>query len=293
VAGISTFEPQRRVARFGPLIFAVTFLVIFLAQYRALIVSTALTIVAIVLMLRYASGKGVLVGAAIILAFMTGLGYVATRFPEFRILPTIEAIRDDPGSFVRSRLAPASDVASLYGDDPRFVATGTGPGTFSSRAWRTFAEVGDPASAEGAAQPYAAALTGGEPYRTDVSDRYVVPRLKTATAVLGSIALSSPFSSYVALLAEVGVIGFVLMVAIYARATLESWRIADLSIRTQNTGDPLPALALATFVAFLLLVQMAVLENWWEVARVTVPSWIMLAVCTKEFAARRRVPDPV
>ena len=291
VAGISVFEPQRRVARFAPLIFGATFLVIFLAQYRALLVSTVLTLIVIVLMLRYASGKGVLVAAAIVLTFAVGLGYVSTRLPELKFLPTIEAISSDPGSFVTARFAPANDVASLYGDDTAFIATGTGPGTFSSRAWRTFAEVGDAASAEGAAQPYASALTGGEAYHTDVSDRYVVPRASTARAVLGSTALTSPFSSYIALLAEVGVIGFVLMLTIYARATLHSWNVANLMVRTRPSADPLPALAMATFVAFLLLLQLAFLENWWEVARVTVPSWMMLAVCTKEFAARTRRLD--
>jgi transcriptional regulator with XRE-family HTH domain len=285
VAGIATFEPERWIARFAPLIFGATFLVIFLAQYRALVVATALVIVAIALVLRHASGKGLLVGGAVVLAFAAGLGYVTAYFPELKFAPTLRALRSDPTLFVEERLAPVEDVASLYGDNPRFVVTGTGPGTFSSRAWRTFAEVGDPASAEGAAQPYAAKLTGGEPYRSDVADQYVVPRMRTARAVLGSTALTSPFSSYVALLAEVGLIGFVLMVAIYLRALVASWRTANLSIRSLPRGDPLPSLALATFIAFLLLVNMALLENWWEVARVTVPSWMLLAVCAKEFAA--------
>jgi transcriptional regulator with XRE-family HTH domain len=288
VAGIATFEPERRIARFAPVIFGATFLVTFLAQYRALVVATALVIVAIGLVLRHASGKGLLVGGAVVLAFAAGLAYVTAYFPEFKFAPTLRALRSDPTLFVEERLAPVEDVASLYGDNPQFVVTGTGPGTFSSRAWRTFAEVGDPASAEGAAQPYAAKLTGGEPYRTDVSDEYVVPRMRTSRAVLGSTALTSPFSSYVALLAEVGLIGFVLLVSIYLRALVASWRTASLSIQALPRGDPLPGLALATFIAFLLLVNMAILENWWEVARVTVPSWMMLAVCTKEFAVRAR-----
>jgi len=290
VAGIATVEPRRPSARGAPLIFGATFVVIFLAQYRALLVATAVVIVVVALMLRRESGKGVLVGGAVVLAFAAGLGYVATHFPEFKFAPTIRALQADPGSFVEGRLAPAKDIASLYADDPRFVVTGTGPGTYSSRAWRTFAEVGDPSSAEGAAQPYAAKLTGGKPYRTDVSDRYIAPRLKNAKAqaFLGSTALGSPFSSYYALLAEVGVLGFVVMTTIYLRALLASWRIANVSLKARPREDPIPALALATFVAFLLLIQMGMLDNWWEVARVTVPSWIMLAVCTKEDAARRR-----
>jgi DNA-binding XRE family transcriptional regulator len=286
VAGISTFETGRLVARLAPLLFGATFVVIFLAQYRALLVSTALTILLIGLILGIARGKGFLVGAAIMTAFIAGLGYVSVKYPKFKFGPTVAAVRDDPTSFVTARLAPGRDVISLYGDNPLFITTGTGPGTYSSRAWRTFAQVSRPSGSEGAAQPYAAAVTGGQDYHTDVSDRYVVPRLETAPIVLGSPALTSPFSSYLALLAEVGVIGFALMLGIYLRALLDCGRLAHTSIRSSTSRDPLPALALATTVAFFLLVQMAFLENWWEVARVTIPSWMLLAVCAKELGAR-------
>jgi O-antigen ligase len=119
-----------------------------------------------------------------------------------------------------------------------------------------------------------------------VSDRYVTPRLESAPAVLGSNAVNSPFSSYLTLLAEVGVVGFVLIVGMYFGALLHAGRTALGTMRRATRTDPLPALALATTVAFFLLVQMAFLENWWETARATVPSWMMLAVCLKEYAAR-------
>lgn len=286
VAGISTFETGRRVGQFAPLLFAATFLVIFLAQYRALLIATALTILLIGLMLS-SRGKGFLIGAAVIVAFVAALGYISEKYPRYQFAPTIQAVRDDPALFVTARLAPGRDVIALYGDNPVFVTVGTGPGTYSSRAWRTFAEVGSASSSEGAAQPYATALTGGKSYQTDVADQYVLPRLKTAPVVLGSHAVTSPFSSYLALLAEVGLIGFLLMVAIYFRALLHAGRVTMRSIQTASGRDALPAIALATTVSFFLLVQMAFLENWWETARATIPSWMLLAVCTKEFAARQ------
>ena len=39
-------------------------------------------------------------------------------------------------------------------------------------------------------------------------------------------------------------------------------------------------------MAFVTLVQMALLENWLEVTRVTFIAWAMLAVCLKEFDSR-------
>ena len=292
VAGIFTFETGRPAARFALLLLGATFLVIFLAQYRALLVFTALAVLLIGFMLSVARGRGFVIGAAIVMAAIAALGYVSAKYPTFKFAPTIEAVREDPTSFVTARFAPGRDVISLYGDNPLFVTTGTGPGTYSSRAWRTFAEVGKLSASEGAAQPYASALTGGRAYHTDVSDRYVIPRWETAPVVLGSHAVTSPFSSYLALLAEVGVIGFVLMVVIYLRALFESGRLTFASMRSARTQDPLPALALATTVAFFLLLQVAFLENWWEVARATVPSWMMLAICAKEFGARSRSREP-
>jgi hypothetical protein len=55
-------------------------------------------------------------------------------------------------------------------------------------------------------------------------------------------------------------------------------------------SDPLPALAIACTIAFVVLVQMAFLENWLEVVRVTIPAWVLLAVVLKEYGARSRTP---
>jgi hypothetical protein len=48
----------------------------------------------------------------------------------------------------------------------------------------------------------------------------------------------------------------------------------------------LPALALACTAAFFVLLQMGILQSWLEVTRITFPSWILLAVITKEFQSR-------
>ena len=56
-------------------------------------------------------------------------------------------------------------------------------------------------------------------------------------------------------------------------------------LRVPSPDDSLPSLALATMIAFLTLVQMAFLENWFEVTRITFVAWAMLAVVLKEFGA--------
>ena len=81
VAGIATFEPRRSMARFAPLVFGLTFLVIFLAQYRALLVSTALTVVYVSLLLGSQRGKGIVIGSVAAVALVAGLGYVSASTP--------------------------------------------------------------------------------------------------------------------------------------------------------------------------------------------------------------------
>lgn len=284
VAGIFTHEKGRTAARFAPLLIGGTLVTIFLAQYRALLVTAAVTVILIAVLLGW-NVRAVVTALLVAGSFVIALNYVASRFPILNFFPTITTLQERPEFFVSKRLEATRSVNELYGDEVRAVLTGTGPGTFSSRGWQTFALSTSP-SRSNVQGRYALALTGGRAYQTDVSEEYVASRLRQSAAVLGSRALTSPFSSYLSLLAEVGVFGFALVVAIYLRATTSAARIAMSALRRPRRGDPLPALALACAVAFTVLVQMAFLDNWLEVTRVTFPAWILLAVVTKELGAR-------
>jgi hypothetical protein len=286
VAGIATFEPRSRVARLAPLLIGTCFVVIFLAQYRALLITTGLSAVAVGFLLR-SRGRGVLVGSFVVLACVGALMYVASRFPLTKLEPTVVALRHQPTTFTSARLGAADDVVKLYGDNPRFMITGTGPGTYSSRAWRTFALIYNTSRTD-TAGPYVSALTGGRGYRTDVSNKYVLPRYQHSKAIFGSKLLAAPFSSYLALLAEVGIGGFLLMVGLYVGALLRASRLLQSAIRAAVPDDPLPAVLLACVIGFFVLLQIAVLENWWEATRVTFPVWMLLAIGEKELKGRTR-----
>jgi transcriptional regulator with XRE-family HTH domain len=283
VAGIATFEPKRRTARLAPVLIGASFVVIFLAQYRALLITTALSALAVGFLLR-SRGRGLIIGTFVVVALIGALAYVSSRFPVTKYEPAVVALRTQPTTFTSARLGAAGDVVKLYGDDPRFIVTGTGPGTYSSRAWRTFALLYNTSRTD-TSGPYVSALTGGA-YRTDVSTRYVLPRYAHAEAIFGSKVLSAPFSSYLALLAEVGVGGFILIVGLYVGALLRAGRLLQTAIRKAVPGDPLPAVLLACVIGFFVLLQMAVLENWWEATRVTFPVWMLLAIGQKELEAR-------
>jgi transcriptional regulator with XRE-family HTH domain len=281
LAGIFTFERQRLSARFALPLFAAILATIFLAQYRALLVTTALTVLFIGLLLG-ARGRGIVAVTVVAASFGVSLAYVAQHFPLLRFGATLSVLRHNPSFYVSKRLKAADSVVNLYDDNPRFIFTGTGPGTFSSRAWQTFANVNS-TSRSNVQGRYITAISGGGAYHTDVSDKYVVP-LERAPAISGTRALTSPFSSYVSLLAEVGVVGFAAMVGIYLAATGYAIRMAVRRVKTAKPGDPLPALMIAAAAGFFILLQMGFLDNWLEVTRVTFVVWMLLGVASKELA---------
>jgi transcriptional regulator with XRE-family HTH domain len=283
VAGIFTFEKHRLTARFAVPIFGGILTAILLAQYRALLVTTALTVLLIGLLLG-TRGRGIVAATVVAVSFAVSLSYVAHHLPVLKFAPTLETLRQNPSFYASKRLEAADSVLNLYAHQPSFILTGSGPGTFSSRAWHTFAQA-DSKSASNVQGRYVNSLTGGRIYHTDVSDKYVVPT-ESRAAIGGSRALTSPFSSYLSLLAEVGLPGFLLMVAVYLVATGTAINLTFRTRRRPVPGDPLPALALACAIGFLVLLQMGLLENWLEVTRITFPAWMLLGVTSKEFASR-------
>jgi hypothetical protein len=283
LAGIFALEPERRVTRFVPFLVLAIFAVILLAQYRALLATTvvAMLVVSVFLGTHF---RGVLASIFALLAFVLAFSYVAPSFPVLRLETTATTLTQRPSAYAAERYEATRPVAGLYRDYPLAVAVGSGPGTFSSRAWQTFANAASTSSSN-VQGGYAQTLTGGV-YETDVSERYVTPQLREGAVIEGSRALSSPYSSYLGLAAEVGLLGLAIMVGLYIAALLRSSRLARQEIADAIPGDPVPALALATTIGLLTLLQMAFLENWLEVTRVTFIVWAMFAVVTKELDSR-------
>lgn len=286
LAGIYVVEKKRLAARLAPALLGLTLGAILLAQYRALLVTTAVSILLIGILLG-SRGRGLLVGLFIFASFVFGVSYVASNYPGLKFASTIATLGERPGYYISEKLRSSATFVRLYDDEPLAILTGTGPGTFSSRGWQTFANAGS-ASQSNVAGRYVSAVTGGNAYRTDVSDEYVQPQLRGGAVIEGSRALTTPYSSYSSLLAEVGLLGFLLMVGIYVRALAYAWSGTVRELKNSQRGDPLPALLLASTIAFSVLLQMAFLENWLEVTRVTFIAWALLAVTVKEVHSRNQ-----
>jgi transcriptional regulator with XRE-family HTH domain len=285
LAGIFTFERKRLAARLAPVLILLTLVAILLAQYRALLATVAISVLLAAAFLS-TRGRGLVAGLLVALAFLGALSYVVSRLPNLNFASTVATYQQRPGFYVSKKLSVFHTIAKLYNDDPRFIVTGTGPGTFSSRAFQTFAHANS-ASRSNVQGRYVKMLTGGKAYSTDVSEKYVAAPFRNSAVIEGSYQLDSPYFTYLALLAEVGVPGFLAVVVIYLMATSRGLTLTIRNLRVARAGDPLPALLIATSISFIALLQMGFLDNWFETTRATFLVWTMLAVTTKELSARQ------
>jgi transcriptional regulator with XRE-family HTH domain len=283
VAGIYVNEPRRLTARIAPFLIAAALVMSVLAQYRALLPTMASSLLlAAVILVPFSGRRGLIAGLMGMAALIVTLAVAAQQLPYLKLAPTFA---ENPVTLASDRLKVTDQLTKLYSDTPRFMITGTGPGTYSSRGWQAFA-TSQSTSRANVVGPYALALTGGTEYHTDVSDKYVLPLLRDQPVVAGSTAVSSPYSSYISVSAELGLLGGVLFAALYIGAFVAALRRTLRVGRSAAPGDPLPALLLATTIAFFALIQMGVLQDWLEVTRITFLAWIMFAITTKELDAR-------
>ena len=136
LAGIYTYERQRPVARFAPLLIMLSLATIVLAQYRALLVTTGLCLLLTAVILGARRSRGLIAAGIAMLAFMAALAFGAANVADPEARPDAQS---GSGLIASQRLEIAGQVERLYNDEPQYIVTGTGPGTFSSRGWQTFA----------------------------------------------------------------------------------------------------------------------------------------------------------
>jgi hypothetical protein len=272
-------------ARAGLILIGPCVVTMIFVQYRVMIVVLVLTAVVIVPLITGRRARGALAVLIVGGLFVFGLQFVLANFSELKYGGAIDSVKSDRSQLIGLRADVALNVADLYADKPRYMFTGTGPGTFSSRAWRTFADTRQVRTASSA--PVAKALLGGGSYHTDVADKYTVKSYNAPTIVSGSSAVSQPFSSYAALAAESGLPGLAIMTAIWIMGMVRAVRIAAARVRRKALRDPVLPVAIMAATLFVVLLQLAVIENWWEVTRITFLAWALLAIAGREDHAAR------
>jgi len=177
------------------------------------------------------------------------------------------------------------NISRLYRDAPLSAFVGVGPGSFSSRAFLTFTEVSpDPEAPTNVTHGYIEPIAPGV-----FAEKYVVPLVFKSEILFGSSTIDGPYNSYVSLMGEVGLIGFALYFLVYYRV----FRRAITAAReAKRQGNPLLfAISIAAICGCLTIAQMAFLDNWVEVSRVTLPLWLLLLPVISSHGALPYVED--
>ena len=249
-----------------------TIVVFFAAGFRSIWVSYFLTSALLVMVSGKLSRRqisAVVITMAIVCALAVAtVGQAVERFADIFQVELSQV----------GKVEAAASVWSLYKENGMFAAVGCGPGTFSSRAWSTFTRIGDFGAIDFTV--FDDANWGSGPssglaiYRPGYySAEYIMPIYRKPVALLGSITIDGPFTSYVSLFAEVGVLGAGALLGSYVFTAFSLWRVFKF-----HGNVTASILALAAIGGVVLLFQMSVFDNWLEVGRVTIPVWVLAAI---------------
>jgi hypothetical protein len=172
----------------------------------------------------------------------------------------------------------------MYGEEPKTIIFGAGPGTMVSRSAYTFI-VEPMASAEKGVGRFVTGMFPDVDFRTDVFAEYVEP-LFELESVFGSVQANNPASSILAVMSELGLPGLVLLILIYGTMMKQVVAYARFAI---DRGDPeLVPLASALVTGSVYLCLLAPLDNYFEIARVTLPVWLLFWTVSSMVQSRRQ-----
>ncbi len=173
--------------------------------------------------------------------------------------------------FEPSKLGKAQVTMALptvWSSHPWGAIVGVGPGTFTSRAFRTFAAL----PYRGGADDVTYSVIPPT-YMTPLAEQIVIPLLLKPDIQLGSGTVDWPFTSYISLLAETGVVGFTALMSIYAYTW---WRLMRSARGAQWPETRAVALAAAMTLGTLLLIS--AIDNYLEHTRLAGLTWTLVAL---------------
>jgi len=262
---------QRKLKRYILILLAVSFFIFYLASWRALWLSFPATMLIVLYFEKNTSQKlgRILLFASIFLFALnfffsfTGAKGNTYRYENNTMFQILEFDYDikDIGK-IRALLS----VTDLYQDYPLAIIWGTGPGTYGSRAFRTFA-----VQYGGKTDVTADFVKAG--YSSDVAKKYLYSIYDNFKPAFSSSTINSWQSSYVGMLGETGIFGFLLVAAIYVSTIKRLYRIHKYSFDLYSH-----ALSLGSIGAILFLAQTSFFDDYLGVFRVTFPTWLLIGI---------------
>lgn len=260
-------NPKKRTARaIGILLLQGLILaIILLAQFRSIIPFALMTWGLTYLFVNREISAGIVWSALGTILFL-GFFFVANSlFPELKYDDLLELTSRTDEVEQSGKVQSIQNYGELIVTSPEVLIIGTGPATYASRGFRTFSVAG---KGDVANELYREAFNT-DYYVTDVAAKYVLPT--AGLFAFGAATSAVPWFTYLALPAELGLFGLFIVLMMYFKAMRICWlhRFADYGLGILTSW---------VLLAMALLLQMAFLENWLEVSRLTVPVWVVFGV---------------
>lgn len=170
-------------------------------------------------------------------------------------------------------------LPSMFSEKSHYVFVGVGPGAYASRAFDTFANI---------SKTYSNVTTQyiSSSYVSPMASKYIYPMYLEESKLMGSRTFDDPTTSYLSILAESGILGFILIFLIYYKALK---LILEVRRNVHREFDKFhKVIAFASLGALLFLFQMSFFADWFATYRVTIPTWILLSILYTKKASLRR-----
>jgi len=163
-------------------------------------------------------------------------------------------------------------TARMLWDNPWAFFVGVGPGNYISRAYYTFSvELGSAEQKGKGVGGVVQQLFGStRPWTTEISRQYL--GTLSREIAFGSYIFANPYSSYLASVAEIGILGAIAAFGLYGYMARRSFQLVRLSRVYAPTALPL---AMGGLIGSVYLIGLGFIDNWWEVSRVVFPLWLL------------------
>lgn len=177
----------------------------------------------------------------------------------------------EPGKYLDyGKFKIYQNIPAMWIDEPLTFVFGAGPGNFMSRANYTFTS--ELSRSDKGVSLIIKDIFGIQyPKYSDLHNKYIRNSIKSES-IFGTWQLANPYTSYLSAIAEIGIIGGISIIILYLYLIKKSFEFFKI---IKNNKQKYIPLSISLIGGTIYLFGLAFLENYWEIARVTLPVWLL------------------